>query len=57
LTRFVVDPAGGGCRVRIATEQPPRTGPAAWVERLLVPRLLGPLSSDGLARLDDDARS
>jgi hypothetical protein len=56
VTRFVVDPAPGGSRVRIETLQPPSPGPAGWVERLLVPRLLGPLYADELARLDRYAR-
>ena len=55
-TRFVVDPTAVGCRIRIETTQQPSRGPAGWLERLLIPRLLGPLYADELDRLDRYAR-
>ena len=55
-TRFVVEPAAGGCRVRIETELRSSAGPAGIIERLLAPRLLAPLYADELARLNRYAR-
>ncbi len=51
VTDFVVDPAPGGCRVRIETTLPAAPGPRGLVERLLTPRLLLPAYRDELGRL------
>lgn len=50
-TRFLVEPAPGGGRVRLVTRQPPSAGPIGWLERLLLPRLLGNVYRDELERL------
>lgn len=56
-TLFMLDPVPAGCRMRSETTRRPGPGPAAWIERLLVPRLLGPLDADELALLDAYART
>lgn len=47
ITRFIVDPAGQGSHLRIETDWDAR-GLTSFVERLLVPRLLGPIYREEL---------
>ena len=54
-TTFTVTPAGDTCRVRIETTGQ-RAGLRGVIERLLAPRVLLPLYTDELARLDRYAR-
>ena len=51
-TTFTVTPDGDRCRVRIVTTWEGAGGVGGFIERLLAPRLLGPLYADELARLD-----
>ena len=51
VTTFTVTPEGSGSRVRIETTAEAR-GVQGWFTRLLAPRLLRPLFTDELARLD-----
>ena len=51
-TTFTVTPDGDRCHVRIVTTWEGAGGIGGFFERLLAPRLLGPLYADELARLD-----
>ena len=54
-TTFIVTPTGDTCRVRIETTGQ-RPGLQGLIERWLAPRVLLPLYTDELARLDRYAR-
>lgn len=56
VTTFTVDPAGSGCRVRIATSWAGASGVGGFFERLFAPKTLQRLYDDELARLDAYAR-
>lgn len=51
-TTFTVTPDSDRCHVRIVTTWQGAGGVASFFERLLAPRLPGPLYADELARLD-----
>ena len=55
-TSFLVEPAGQGCTVTIATEFDARSGVAGIFERWLAGRVLKPLYADELARVAAYAR-
>jgi hypothetical protein len=52
VTSFTVDQVVEGSRLRIETVWSSPRGPAGFIERLLVPRLLGPLYRDELDRIE-----
>ena len=56
VTTFEVRPEGFGTRVRIVTEIPASRGIQGFVERRVVPNMLGKLYDEELANLDRYAR-
>lgn len=52
VTSFTLDQTAAGTRLRIETAWQTRRGLAGIIERLLIPRLLGPLYRDELDRID-----
>jgi hypothetical protein len=57
VTRFTVDPATGGSRVRIETTWQGAGGFGGLMERLFAPRVMRKLYADELDRLDQYART
>ena len=56
VTSFLIAPAPTGSTLQIETVWQARGGPAGWLERLLAPRMLGPLYEDELDRIEVWAR-